>query len=164
MKKFLALVILAIGLICPTITIVKSIQFNQGCKGYLKQTADANSIELALERLNKAIDYVEANNLTSGYTSMVYRTEDENIEFWYNNLLTCKQELTECIESSQFEKTNVLMKVRESLTDQSEHGIVITYPPGLSRYPNNKTFAFFNFFSLLIAFVGFCWFLLELRY
>ena len=137
MKKFLALVILAIGLVCPTITLIKSIQFNQNCKGYLKQTADANSVELALERLNKAIDYVEANNLTSGYTSIVYRTEDENIEFWYKNLLTCKQELTECIESSQFEKTNVLMKVRESLTDQSEHGTVITCPPGMSRYPNN---------------------------
>lgn len=164
MKKFLALIILAIGLICPTVTIVKSIQFNQNCKGYLKQTADANSVELALDRLNKAIDYVESNNLTSGYTSIIYRTEDENIEFWYNNLLTCKQELTECIESSQFEKTNVLMKVRESLTDQAEEGTVITYPSGLSRYPNNKMFAFFNFFSLLIVLVGSCWFLLELKY
>ena len=164
MKKFLALIILAIGLICPTVTIVKSIQFDQDCKGYLKQTADANSVELALDRLNKAIDYVEANNLTSGYTSIIYRTEDENIEFWYNNLLTCKRELTECIESSQFEKTNVLMKVRESLTDQSEHGTVITCPPGLSRYPNNKMFAFLNFFGLLIALFSFCWFLLELRY
>ena len=164
MKKFLTLVILAIGLICPTITLVRSIQFNQNCKGYLKQTADANSVELALERLNKAINYVEANNLTSGYTSIIYRTEDENVEFWYKNLLTCKQELIECMESSQFEKTNVLMKVRESLIDQSESGTVITCPPGLSRYPNNKTFAFFNFFSLLIAFGGFCWFLLESRY
>lgn len=158
MKKFLALVILAIGLICPTITIVKSIQFNQNCKGYLKQTADANSVGLALDKLNKAINYVEANNLTSGYTSIIYRTEDENIEFWYNNLLTCKQELTECVESSQFEKTNVLMKVRESLVDQSEEGTVVTYPPGLSRYPNNTTFAFFNFVSLLLILVGFCWF------
>lgn len=164
MKKFLALVILAIGFICPTITMIKSIRFNQDCKGYLKQTADANSVELALDRLNRAIDYVETNNLISGYTSIIYRTEDENIEFWYNNLLTCKQELTECIESSQFEKTNVLMKVRESLTDQSEGGTVITCPPGLSRYPNNKMFAFFNFFGLLIAFVGFYWFLLEFRY
>lgn len=164
MKKFLALITLAIGLICPTITLIKSIQFNQNCKGYLKQTADANSVELALDRLNRAIDYVETNNLTSGYTSIIYRTEDENIEFWYNNLLTCKQELTECIESSQFEKTNVLMKVRESLTDTAEEGTVITCPSGLSRYPNNKSFAFFNFFSLLIIFVGFCWFLLELRY
>ena len=161
MKKFLALVILAIGLIYPTITIIKSIQFNQDCKGYLKQTADANSVELALDRLNKAIDYIEANNLTSGYTSIIYRTEDENIEFWYKNLLACKQELTECIESSQFEKTNVLMKVRESLTDQSEHGTIITCPPGLSRYPNNKTFAFFNFFGLLIALVGFFLFFLK---
>lgn len=164
MKKFLVLIVLAIGLICPTITVIKSIRFNQDCKGYLKQTADANSVELALERLNKAIDYVEANNLTSGYTSIIYRTEDENIEFWYNNLLTCKQELTECIESSQFEKTNVLMKVRESLTDQSEKGTVITCPPGLSRYPNNKMFAFVNFFSLLIILIGFYWFLFKFGY
>lgn len=162
MKKFLALVFLVIGLICPTITIVKSIQFDQNCKGYLKQAADANSVELALERISKAIDYVEVNNLTSGYTSIIYRTEDENIEFWHKNLLTCKQELTECIESSQFEKTNVLMKVRESLVDQSESGTIITVPTGLSRYPNNKIFAFFNFFSLIIAFVGICLFLLKL--
>jgi hypothetical protein len=162
MKKFLALVILLVGLICPTITVIKSIQFTQNCLGYLKQTADANSVELALDRLNKAINYVEVHNLTSGYTSILYRTENENIEFWYKNLLTCKQELTECIESSQYEKTNVLMKVRESLTDQSEKGTVITCPPGLSRYPNNTIFAFFNFFSLLIACIGLFLFAFEL--
>lgn len=154
MNNKLAILTIILGLICPTITIIKGIEFNQNCKGYLKQTADANSVELALDRLSRAIDYVEKNNLTSGYTSVLWKTEDENIEFWYKNLLTCRNELSECIESSQFEKTNVLMKVRESLTDIGDKGTVITVPPGLSRYPNNALLGIFNIISCILLFFG----------
>ena len=67
-----------ISLIVPIIVIVKSVQFKQECSGYLKQAADANTVELALERLNLALDYIESHNLTSGYTSVLWRTENEN--------------------------------------------------------------------------------------
>lgn len=154
-KKILLFIIASIA---PIAMIITEIQFNQNCKGFLKQTADANSVELAIDRLNIAIKYVEDNNLTSGYTSILYKTEDENIEFWYKNLLTCREELTQCINSSQFEKTNVLMKVRESLTDDGEHGTEITIPTGIARYPHNKRWVWFFLFSICclfgIVFVG----------
>lgn len=147
MRDVLRFFVLAFAYISPIITVVKGIQFNQDCGGYLKQAADANSVELAIERLDKAIAYAEENKLTEGYTSVLWKTEDDNIGFWYENLKTCREELSQCIESSQFEKTNVLMKVRESLTDQGEKGTQLTTPDGISRYPNNTLFGILNWIS-----------------
>ena len=141
MKKFFIFISIVIALIMPTIMVVKHIQFSQDCGGYLKQAADANSVELAIDRLNIAIDYIEENNLTSGYTSIIYKTEDENVGFWYKNIITCRDELISCINSSQFEQTNTLMKVRESLIDNEEKGDALTIPSGISRYPNNLGYA-----------------------
>lgn len=155
-KVFLAVFLILVGLIAPGACIVKSIQFNQQCAGYLKQAADANSAELSLERLNLAIDYVEKHGLTDGYTSVLWKTEDENIGYWYRNLKTCQSELEGCLESPQLEKSNVLMKVRESLTDDSKDGTSLTIPSGMSRYPNNGAWGLARFISYLLILAGLC--------
>lgn len=150
MRNFLiAILLLVIGLIVPCICIVKSIHFDQKCGGYLKQTADANTPELALERINKAISYIEENGLTTGYTSVFWKTEDENVEYWYKNIKACQKELSECMSSTQLEKTNVLMKVRETLTDDSEKGTKLTIPKGISRYPHNFVYGILLTLSLI---------------
>ena len=95
------IVLIIISLIIPTILIVKSIKFTQECSGYLKQAADANTVELAIERIDHAIDYIESHNLTSGYTSVLYNTEDENIGFWYDNIKACQKELKACVNGTQ---------------------------------------------------------------
>lgn len=151
MKTFLInTVIILLCLICPTCCTVKSIQFDQQCAGYIKQAADANTVELALERLNLGIDYVEANNLTSGYTSVIWRTEDENIGFWYNNLKACQKELNAGLNQTPLEKTNLLLKVRESLVDNHDGSISLTIPPGISRYPTNLLYGIWGFLSSII--------------
>ena len=72
MKKTIFILLLtAISFVTPTILVVKNVKFNQNCAGYLKQTADANTVDLAISRLNMALDYIEANNLTEGYTSVL---------------------------------------------------------------------------------------------
>lgn len=138
--------------VMPVSTVVMHIEFNQECGGYLKQAADANSVEIALNRLDKALGYIEANGLTKGYTSILWKTEDENVGFWYQNIKACKAELAACINSTPLEKTNVLMKVRESLTDQGEKGTVLTIPSGISRYPNNTFYAILNTLSVIVGF------------
>ena len=132
--------LLLISLIVPVIVIVKSVQFNQNCGGYLKQAADANTVELALDRVNKALEYIEAKGLTQGYTSVLWRTEDENMGYWYDNIKACRSELEANLDASSLEKSNVLMKVRESLTDNGEKGTELTVPPGISRYPDNLVY------------------------
>jgi hypothetical protein len=119
------------------------VEFKQNCTGYLKQAADANTIELAIDRLDKAIEYVESKNWTDGYTSILWKTEDENIGFWYKNLKASRIELEKALCSTQMEQTNVLMKLRETLTDNNENGTYITYPSGLWKYPHNMEFAVF---------------------
>jgi hypothetical protein len=156
MRNTIPIFLIILSLIAPIITIVNGIKFNQRCGGFLKQAAEANSVELALQRLDIAISYVEANNLTDGYTSIFYKTESDNVGFWYQNLKTCREELVNCLESTQLEKTNVLLKVRESLTDIGEDGTILTVPNGISRYPNNGMYCFWNTLSIILMLIGFC--------
>ena len=156
------IIALIISLIVPTICIVRSVQFDQECGGYLKQAADANTPELALERLNKALNYIEDNDLTTGYTSVLWRTEDENLEFWYTNLKATQKELEACMDKEQLEKTNVLMKVRETLTDEGEKGTNLTIPPGISKYPANTLLCILMWLSIALLIFDVIFFFISL--
>lgn len=153
-KLTLGVILILLSWIVPTILTVKSIQFDQDCGGYLKNAADANSVELASERIGKAVDYIEYNKLTDGYTSVLYRTEDENVGYWYANIKACQRELDSCQDATQLEKSNVLMKVRESLTDNGESGTDLTLPKGISRYPHNTLWGVLLTISFLIKILG----------
>jgi hypothetical protein len=152
------ILLLLLTLVVPTICLVKSIQFKQQCSGYLKQAADANTAELALVRLDNALVYIESHNLTDGYTSVLWKTEDENIGFWYQNIKACQDELRDCLDGTQLEKSNVLMKVRESLTDEGENGTVLTIPAGISRYPYNALWGALRLIGYILMAVSFVWF------
>lgn len=41
------------------------------------------------------------------------------------------------------------MKLRETLTDNGKNGTSITYPDGISIFPNNGLWAFLIWFSLI---------------
>ena len=120
----------------------------------MKQAADANTVELAYERISLALKYIETNNLTYGYTSVLWNTEDENVEYWYKNIKACQKELENCKNASQLEKSNVLMKVRESLTDNGESGTTLTMPCGIVYYPNNLAYGVWGCISTIIFIVG----------
>ncbi len=153
MKKLLniLLILLSIGIFGMRIS--KKIVFEQNVKGYLKRAGDANTIELANIELTKAVDYLEANNLTSGYTSILWTTPDEDIDFWYRNLKASQKELQTLNSQSPLEKTNVLMKLRETLMDEGER-TKVTVPKGLSVYPNNKLWALLVFIAFISGFTG----------
>jgi hypothetical protein len=160
MKKvtILAVIVSALWLAAMVWIICLRVEFNQNCKGYLKQAADANTIELAIDRLDKAIEYAESKNWTDGYTSILWKTEDDNIGFWYKNIKASREELEKALYASQMEQTNVLMKLRETLTESGEDGTYITYPCGLWKYPKNLEFALFSWFiNLLLVGVWIYW-------
>lgn len=118
-----------------------TIVFNQRCEGHLKRAADANTIEMAISELDIAIKYLEEKGDTIGYTSVFFETPDEDIAFWYHNLVACRNELMALPEdASSLERTNMLMKLRETLTDDTEHGVKVTAPRGMARYPSNGAY------------------------
>lgn len=138
-----------------TARVVISERFDMHCSGYLKRAADANTVDLAKVELARAVSYLDEHRLTSGYTSVFYRTPDEDVGFWYGNLKASQGELDALpANASALERSNVLMKLRETLTDNSKNGTSLTIPEGISVYPSNGAWAFFGVATLVIAAVG----------
>ncbi len=153
MKNSISVVLIVISILIFGMRISKGIELKQNVTGYLKRAADANTIALAEEELSKAIEYLESNNLTSGYTSILWKTPDEDIEFWYKNLKASQVELQNLNSESALERTNVLIKLRETLVDQGQKTRV-TVPKGLSVYPNNKLWAVLMIIAIVAGFFG----------
>jgi hypothetical protein len=129
----------------------ESYKFDKYAGGHLKRAANSNTVELATSELEIAIKYIERNNLTQGSTYIIFDTPDKDIGFWYDNLTSTLKELKKVNSStSQLERTNLLMKLRESVTDQDSDGAtVVIVPPGISVYPHNLLFAIWGWLSLI---------------
>lgn len=137
-------------------------RFNVNCKQYIKRAADASSVEVAKRELSKAIEYCENNGLTEGIVSIFFKQPKNDIGFWYENLKIAYAELDALPDdSTPLEKTNVLMRVRESLTDSNENGVFVTRPDGIEKYPNNALYFWWCIISLLAFIVFFLWFLFD---
>lgn len=163
MKVFIATALAVLALSIFAIRITKSVSMKQNCTGYLKRAADANTVEIAKEQLQKSIQYLEANNITKGYTSVLWKTPDEDIEFWYKNLKASESELMKVDSTTaSMEKTNLLMKLRETLLDNGEKGYNLTVPSGLSRYPNNGMWGVLTWLATLIIIGLIIWGSVEL--
>lgn len=155
MRKTIGIFCLLFTLIVTSTCAYKSVKLKQECTGHLKRAADANSTETAKVELNAATNYLEQNNLTKGYTSVFYNTPDEDIEFFYNNLKASEEELAKIDSTTtSLEKTNVLMKLRETLMDNNKDGDHVTTPMGLSRYPHNLAFSLLGVVSILTLLMG----------
>lgn len=135
--------------------LVAAINFDRLCKGYLKNAADANTIEQAERRLAIAVQYIEDKNLDHGYTSILWQTPEEDVGFWARNLKSALAELRELpVDSTPLEKSNMLIKLRETLLDQNSKGTTVTVPQGISIFPYNLLVAVGASFSLLIGVCG----------
>lgn len=134
---------------------VNSIQYNQDCGGHLKRAADANTTNMAKDELNTALKYLEEKGYTEGYTSVVYRTPDEDIGFWYNNLKASHDELAQIdSNTTQLEKSNVLIKLRETLLDHGDKSDSVTCPGGISIYPSNGVFFVWGWGSFILLIIS----------
>lgn len=150
MKIFFATLLLLPILVWSTLRIMNGINFNRNCGGYLKRAADANTVTQAKTELERAMVYMEENGLTHGYTSIIYTTPSEDIGFWYTNIKNAKAELDKVTdETTLLERTNILMKLRETLLDSEDGGVTVTAPAGISIFPHNITYFWFGIFSFV---------------
>lgn len=142
-KGSILLLCFVISILLYGTAIIKTINMNAECIGYLEMAADANSVELAKKHLSKAIEYLEENNLKHGSTGIIFHTPGNNIEFWYENLKSAQIQLQEFESESELEESNILMKLRETLLDETGD---VTHPNMISFYPNH---AFWFWFLML---------------
>lgn len=137
-----------------TFRIVKDIQFDRNMEGHLKRAADANTVHLAEKELAVAIAYLTNNQMTSGYTSVLYNTPDEDVGFLYTNLTESLEELHRVPEgATQLETSNILIKLRETLLDYGQ-SVKVTLPEGISVFPYNALYFFWGSVSMILAIIG----------
>lgn len=159
-QKVLFFMGLVMALVWTTGRVVGCVTYDIEVGDRLKRASDANSIELATQELDAALRGIKSRRLTTGYTSILYRTPDEDLSFWYRNIVSAQQELVQLPkDSTPLEKTNVLMKLRETLLDSGESGPHVTAPSGISIYPNNTLYSVLGTIGWVFFFVfGFWWF------
>lgn len=142
------------------VRIVKWVQFDTECTQYLKRAADANNVETAKEELAKAISYAEKHDLTEGVVSIFLHQPKNDVGYWYKNMTEAYVELDNLPEDvTSLEKTNVLMKLRETLTDEEESGVSVTIPDGIEIYPSNLLYFLWGVCSAIagvILWIKFC--------
>lgn len=127
-------------------------EWNVNCTGRLKRAADASSIELATKELDSAINYIEKKGTTKGNTSIFFEIPSNDLEYWYTNLCTTREELKNLKpNASDFEKSNMLMKLRETLLDHDKEGESVTHPSYLSLYPKQWLSAAFLLLFIITA-------------
>ena len=158
MKKILFIFLAVICFASPFFTwipsIVKSVRFSANCGDYLELAADANSIDIAEKQLTKAIDYLEANNLTSGHTKIFVYYPKNDIGMWYGNLKSAQTQLRDMLEKeeiTELEESNMLMKLRETILND---GGDLTHPAGISMHQNYAVMLFLNCTLWLLWIVG----------
>lgn len=155
MRKVLALLFSIIFVSVAVVEIVLKVQYTQDIGGHLKRAGDANSVEMAKQELKVALANMESRGLTSGYTSVLWKTPDEDIGFWYNNIRTSYVELDSLpANASALERSNMLIKLRETLLDQGSEGTKVTDPDGISRFPHNRLFALWLGISFALTMIG----------
>lgn len=149
-------------IILTIITVVLSIQFDREIGGHLKLAADANNTEMSERKLKLAVDGMEQWGLCNEggdncFTSILYRTPDEDVGYWRENIentLADLQAMTPEKRADNLVESNQLIKVRETLLDAGQSGDFVTAPSGVSRYPNNGTYALWFWISLIVLFLS----------
>lgn len=125
-------------------------------KGHLKRAANANTVELASEELGKALAYLERRGMTRGTTAVVYETPADDVGYWHRNLKDAHAELLALPpDASPLEKSNMLIKLRETILEHDADGEDVTQPSGIAAFPHNTAFAVTIWTSLLL-FIGGC--------
>jgi hypothetical protein len=137
------------------VRVYDTIQFDRKCADHIKRAADANTIDLAIQEMKTVVVYLEANDIKTGYTSVLYTTPDEDVGYWYNNLTSALGELEKVTpETTQLTRSNLLLKLRETLLDHSSSGETVTLPSGVTIFPNNVAFCWWGWISTMLLIIG----------
>ena len=134
------------------------LDFSIGCEGHMKRAADANTIEMATKEMGTVVHWAKKNGRTHGYTSFFsfYQKPDKDIGFWFENMNSSLEELRSVSpEADNLEKSNMLMKLRETLLDEGQ-GVAVTYPKGIEVYPHNLAYLIWGTISMFLCIISMC--------
>ncbi len=112
--------------------------FYNNCLIHIYRAAQSQILDVAKEELDIALRYLEKEKATSGYTSVLYRSPNEDIGLWYNNLKILWKELHNPVPG---DANSVLFKMRRILLEVEDSRECVRVPQGISIVPYNRAFA-----------------------
>lgn len=127
----------SVGVIVIVLAVIASLTFDKNFSNSLERASNAATVEVANKELNKAILYLEENQLTTGSTHVLYATPTTDIEYFYNNLKASSDELTKVSgdKGTQLDKSNALLRFHEVVLTSTG---AIDMPDNLDIYPNQR--------------------------
>lgn len=128
------------------VRIYASCKFNATIGGYLENYAESGTLEMAEKNLSLALKALENRNLTSGQISIFFNNPNENLEIWYQNLVSSRDDLSSALTESPVKQSIILDKQKTGLSDGGKY---VSKPDGISIYPYNKQFFWWSIISLL---------------
>ncbi len=118
------------------------------CGDYFRRAARASDVETAGRELDRAVQYLERRGLTAGYTSVFWRSPDEDIGFWYRNVKTMQRELHAVgPTASQATRSVVLIRFKDAVLKDNN----VISPDGIDIYPYNTWLAGLFILGLLLS-------------
>jgi hypothetical protein len=155
MKQFSAFLLFVISVACLVwagLAIHLTVQFNMGCSGHLRRAALASAPEIATAELDIAVKYLERHAVTNGNTSIFYDAPENDVSFWYRNLVAAYVNLANTPEiGSNLEASNKMLKLKEVLITQVEGNARVNKPNRIAFYPHS-TLAFITGWLCVISF------------
>lgn len=134
-KKIVCTILIILSIIsiviCYSFNINNSADFAENCTAHIEKAATASSVEIAKEELALAIEYVEKNIYKEGNDAY----EDENVEYWYNNMKAAYEKLENVpADASEEAKSTVLLQINESLLKHTVLGKEVELPNNIKDY------------------------------
>lgn len=120
---------------------LKATRYKIGCEGHLKLAANSNSPEIASKELDAALKYCQEHHLTEGSSHVCWATPSTDVGFWYGNLKSANDDLKSLsVDAQPMEKSNMLIKLRETILDHGKDGEYVADPDYIWQYPDQATY------------------------
>lgn len=154
--KILLIAGMLLGIVLSVFAISWNIAFETGCSGHMERASNANTVEMAISEMKMVIDYAEKHDLTSGTTKIFFNYPQYDIGFWYQNMKASLGELTSLKKNAApLERSNMLLKLRETLTSQGDGKEKLIVPSGISMFPYNVLMFWLSMTGISMMILGF---------
>lgn len=156
-RFFVVLFAISLGSViaCGFTYAILAVNCRAGITDSLREAAQSQTPEDAILHLNSVIEYMEENELTYGYTSIVTPDETENLETWYKKVVSVRDQIDNMPDSiSIYEKAAFVSFVMGNIVSCRQCNFYSRAPEGISVYPYNKLLSRIFLFSTIICFVS----------
>jgi len=120
---------------------------------HIDRASATSDIDEAANEMHLAKQYLEKRDMAHGYTSVVWRSEDEDLGVFYGTIVKRSNYLDDLQTIHTRDKTvfeDMITYTRMTNMKAQEQKV----PDGISIYPHNVFFVYWFFVSLVLAAVG----------